>query len=302
MTEDKQQPKILDKYKYPWHKEEFPEIDSIVIGRVFRIDDQNGIFFHLLDYMSKEAYMPLRQISVKKVKRVRSFFKEGDVKPILVSKVDTEKGHIDVSNKYLEMAKDDIERLEKYGKLVKIFYTWLLLLTNRDKEIFSENINMELWKHIMDLTLWNYSISDIYDNIIDIRTDKKTIQDVFPLLYEALQSETIDNVSLNDLPRLKKIIYSTIHYELTVQIRLKLISWRANTLSFIKDIISMINDKIKSHHFIGKLLINAPHYEFVIKSNKKEKIELFYETIDSDINDILKDFTDVDYKIEKSIS
>lgn len=294
--------KLLDRYQYPWHKSDFPEIDTIVIGKAFRIDAQNGIFFHLLDYMSREAYMPLRQISVKKVKRVRSFFKEGDVKPILVSKVDLEKGHIDVSNKYLEMAKDDIERLQKYEKLIKIFYSWLLSISNRDKEIFTENIDMELWKRIMGLTLWNFSISDIYDNMIQIRSDKKTIRDVFPLLHQALESRSIDSIDLTDMISLNKIIFSHINFEITVVVRLRLLTWKAYSLSFIQKMIALLGDKISLYHLPYKLMINAPHYEFVIKNNNKDKMEKFYENVDIDFMHLLEQSTDIDFSIEKKMS
>lgn len=294
--------KIMDKYKYPWHKDEYPESDNIVIGKAYKIDDQNGIFFHLLDYMSKEAYMPLRQISVKKVKRVRAFFKEGDIKPILVTKVDIEKGHIDVSNKYLDMAQDDIERLEKYEKLIKIFHSWLLQVINKNEESFCKNISQELWKSVMESTLWNYHISEIYENILDIRTDKKEIKDVFPLFYTKLEINEIENINICDLEKLKTIINNNINYEINVSIKLKLTTWRANSLQYIKEILNNINDKIKSLEFTVKLIINAPIYEFNLKSNKKEKIELFYENIDADLNFLLEQYNDIDFNFEKTIS
>ena len=108
-------------FNVPWHKNEYPEPDDIVIGYINKIED-TGLSVFILDYQKKEALMPLQELSRKKISSIRTLFKEGDIKPLLVLRVDNKKGFIDLSNKYINMARDEIDRLEKYTVVIRIFY------------------------------------------------------------------------------------------------------------------------------------------------------------------------------------
>jgi translation initiation factor 2 alpha subunit (eIF-2alpha) len=284
--------KNLDLFDYKWHKEDLPAEDSIVIGRVQSID-QNGVFFQILDYQSQNALMPLNQVSSKRIRTVKSVFKEGDVKPVLVTKVDDKNGFIDISNKYVNMAVEDIDRLDKYIQLIRIWKSWILYLVNKNNSSnnYILTIDHEYWNLILNQSLWNYTMGDAYENIVDIRTSKKTVQNVFPGLL------TLSNIIEQDLEKLVELVEKNINYEMVITIQLTLRSFATNGLATLQKILDELQNKYEN----CKLFINSPHYTFVIKSHKKEIMETIYERIEDNFVAILENEKDVDYQLEKSI-
>jgi len=284
--------KNLDLFDYKWHKQSLPAEDSIVIGRVKSID-QNGVFFQILDYQSQNALMPLNQVSSKRIRTVKSVFKEGDIKPVLVTKVDDKNGFIDISNKYVNMATEDIDRLDKYIQLIRIWKSWILYLINKNntKDDYILTINHEYWNLIMDQTLWNYTMGDAYENVVDIRTSKKSVQKVFPGLL------TLPDMCEKDLEKLVELVEKNISYEVVITIQLTLRSFATNGLSNLQKILVDLQKKYED----CKLFINSPQYTFVMKSHKKEIMEQLYECIENDFSIVLENEKDVDYQLEKSI-
>ena len=284
--------KNLDLFDYKWHKKDLPEEDSIVIGRVKSID-QNGVFFQILDYQSQNALMPLNQVSSKRIRTVKSVFKEGDVKPVLVTKVDDKNGFIDISNKYVNMAAEDIDRLEKYIQLIRIWKAWMLYLVNKNNSSgdYILTINHNDWNSIMNQTLWNFRMGDAYENVVNIRTGKHTIQEIFPGLL------TLPDITEKDLDKLLEQIEKNISYEVVITIQLTLSSFATNGLASLQNILRQLQETCQE----SKLFINSPQYTFVIKSHKKEYMEKMYESVEDNFAKVLEAEKDVEYTLEKSI-
>jgi translation initiation factor 2 alpha subunit (eIF-2alpha) len=284
--------KNLDLFDYKWHKEALPAEDSIVIGRVKSID-QNGVFFQILDYQSQEALMPLNQVSSKRIRTVKSVFKEGDIKPVLVTKVDDKNGFIDISNKYVNMATEDIDRLDKYIQLIRIWKSWILYLVNKNNasDDYILTINHEYWNIIMNQTLWNFTMGDAYENVVHIRTSKKSVQNVFPGLL------TLPDICETDLDKLVELVEKNISYEMVINIQLTLRSFATNGLANLQKILVELQKKYED----CKLFINSPQYTFVLKSHKKDNMEMIYESIEDDFATVLENEKDADYQLEKSI-
>lgn len=270
----------IELYKHKWHKNKFPTEDTIVIGQVKSIDT-NGVFFQILDYSNLGALMALNQVSSKRIKTVKSIFKENDIRPVLVTKVDEKTGYVDLSNKYLNKVQDDIDRLDKYAILIKIMKAWMMKMFG---DITDEN-----WNQIMELTLWKYPLGDIYDHFMDIKTDKKTILDIFPDL-----SSTVTENFLLDF---KKIINTQIFYEIEISVKVIIKSFSSKSLDQLKNVCTQLQDKIQN----CKLFINSPQYTFIVKSHQKEQMEKLFESIEKDFDTILKN-PDIEYSIEKNIS
>jgi translation initiation factor 2 alpha subunit (eIF-2alpha) len=278
-------------FKYHWYKTKYPKVDQIVICKAVKIEEI-GIKFQILDYLGIEAFMPLNELSRKKIKSIRSIFKEGDIKPLLVLRVDEENGYIDLSNKYVDMAKDDIIRLDKYSSLVNIFHKWCLYLENKGNLKFNQNIPINLWENVLESTLWTYQTSEIYDNIMKIRTNENTILEIFP---------NLSDYDENDLLKLNKIIIESISFEININIKLKIVCWAINPILYIQNVCSNLSDKIKSYELDSIIKSSSPIYEFVIKTNKLEIVDEFFEKIEDEFNKILREATDLDFTIEKEI-
>ena len=283
----------LDIFKYPWYKNEYPKIDQIVICKAIKIED-TGITFEILNYLSKQAFMPLNELSRKKVKSVRSIFKEGDIRPLLVLTVDDINGYIDLSNKYVDMVKDDITRLENYSTLVHIFYKWILYLENKDRKDFNQNITIDKWNEIFNSSLWEYKTNEIYEIMKKIRTRENTLREIFPKLSEDIYHK-------NDLIKLNKIIDDFIIIEVNISIRIKLICWAIEPILYIQNVCSLLSEKIKSYNLESNLSVSSPIYEFMIKSNELDFAEDFYDKIEDEFIPVLKQFKDISFLIQKNI-
>jgi translation initiation factor 2 alpha subunit (eIF-2alpha) len=291
--------KSLDKFQYPWYREEYPEIDSIVIGRVKSITDM-GLFFELLDYQFRDAFMPLNQVSKKKFKSVRSIFKIGDIKPVLVLRIDDQKGYIDLSNKYIEMATEDISRIERYASIITVFLDWLKHVVNKDKKTddpFIVNIDSKLWTKIMEITVWKYPKSEIYQLMKDISTNQSTVQIAFPELYKAIDGL----IEHDDLIMLDQCIKSAFKIEVSLHLKIKLIVLSIHSISVIQNICHEIRNKFESDGYSVFLDITCPFYEFIIKDSNKDRLESYGESLDTSLSIILDKYLDIEYIIDKNM-
>lgn len=264
-------------FNVPWHKNEYPEPDDIIIGYINKIED-TGLSVFILDYQKKEALMPLQELSRKKISSIRTLFKEGDIKPLLVLRVDNKKGFIDLSNKYINMARDEIDRLEKYTVVIRIFYQWLHLTKK-----------LEQWNDVMSSSVWLYSKTDIYNHLIDIKTQTKEIKDIFP------------NLALNDnINSLLKLINDNINYTLELELHLKLIVWESNAINIIKEILKLIENDFGLPLHISV----PPNYTFLYKSSDKNKMFLLKDTLEELIKSKLINYENknVKYNIKIDIN
>jgi translation initiation factor 2 subunit 1 len=264
-------------FTLPWHEESLPDPDDIVIGYINKIEE-TGLIVHILDYGGIEALMPLQELSRKKVSSIRSLFKEGDIRPLLVLRVDKDKGFIDLSNKYVNMAQDEISRLDKYALVIKIFYQWLF---NKDK------INIDNWRNTLSNSVWLYSKSEIYDIITDIKMNITDIKTMFPNLI-TLFTDT-------DITKLKKIIDEYITYSVKLYVSINLIVWGINAISTIKTILSEIKNELGDESELVKT--TAPNYVFVLKSNNKNYLVSLNNTLKETLEEKLKKYTDIKFNI-----
>ena len=76
--------------------DEFPESGELVLGTVKDIFKQ-GAFITLDEYYARTGMLPLSEISLKWVRNIRDYVKEGQKVVLLVLRIDQQKGHIDLS-------------------------------------------------------------------------------------------------------------------------------------------------------------------------------------------------------------
>lgn len=278
----------------PWYPHKYPKPDDIVIGCVDGVDD-TGIRVLLLDYNFIEGFMPLQELSSRKMYSIKKMFKEGQIKPLLVLTVDEEKGYIDLSNKYIDMAHDDIVRLEKYSYLIKIMYHWLIRMTGN----FSTKLDPDDWKKVMEATLWTQSKSKLYDIFLDIKMGEESVSNAFPNLLQVNTSFTINNESV-DL--LKEIICDTIVYEIELKLKINLKVFSSNAVTVIKTILSRILESVSLEYPDFKLGSMAPpEYEFVLRSNSKKSTLKLFDDIDETVESIVRDYNDVVFTFDKEV-
>jgi len=89
-------------------RREWPQQGEIVIGTVAQVFDK-GAYITLDEYGGKRAYLPLNEVSSSWFHNIRDVIREGQKTAFKVIRVDTSKGHIDLSLKRVA----DVERDRK---------------------------------------------------------------------------------------------------------------------------------------------------------------------------------------------
>jgi len=118
-------------FAMPWHANDYPDKETVVICRIERLEVY-GFKVSILNYGGIGAFLALNELSRKKIRSIRSIVKVGDIKPLLVIKKDYkhDQVYIDLSNKQLTNAEEEVDKLEKYYRLINIFHIWLKKIYN----------------------------------------------------------------------------------------------------------------------------------------------------------------------------
>ena len=104
-----------------FQKKGFPEESEIVICTVSKIN-YHSVFVTLNDYANKSAMLHISEISPGRIRNIKDYVKEGKVIVCKVLKVDSTKGHIDVSLRRVNenQRRDKIDFLKQEQKAEKI--------------------------------------------------------------------------------------------------------------------------------------------------------------------------------------
>jgi translation initiation factor 2 subunit 1 len=129
----------------------FPNEGEFVLGTVQSIFKQ-GAFITLDEYVGKRGMLPLSEISLKWVRNIRDYVKEGQKVVLLVLKVDQERGHIDLSLRRVNDAQrkqklQDVKQEQRAKKIIELIASELKA---KPDEVF-EKVNAELGKDYLSL-------------------------------------------------------------------------------------------------------------------------------------------------------
>jgi translation initiation factor 2 subunit 1 len=109
-------------YSVPWYPSQYPAEEEAVIVRLTRKDEM-GFWVQLLEYGSAEGMIPLGQYTTRRTRRIPKSIKVGKQDTAVVSKVDREKGNMDLTRQGLK--EQDIEEANKRFQDTKGFMTVL---------------------------------------------------------------------------------------------------------------------------------------------------------------------------------
>jgi len=95
-------------------KKRVPEKDELVMCKIVSIDDM-GVICNLLEYNNLEGFLPLSEISRKRIRSVLRHVREGQKQVLQVLRVDTERKFTDLSKKYITPSERETGT-DKYNK------------------------------------------------------------------------------------------------------------------------------------------------------------------------------------------
>ena len=96
------------------YEAKFPEVDEVVMVQVKSIAEM-GAYVQLLEYNNIEGMILLSELTRRRIRSVSKLIKVGRIEPVMVLRVDKEKGYIDLSKR--RVSPEDVAACEeKYNK------------------------------------------------------------------------------------------------------------------------------------------------------------------------------------------
>lgn len=128
------------------YEPKFPEVDDVVMVQVKSIAEM-GAYVELMEYNNIEGMVLLSELSRKRIRSITRIIKVGRQEPVMVLRVDKEKGYIDLSKR--RVSQEDIAKCEeKYGKskLVHSIMRHVAETTGEDLEQLNSEITWPLYR------------------------------------------------------------------------------------------------------------------------------------------------------------
>ena len=96
------------------YEAKYPEADDVVMVQVKNIADM-GAYVSLLEYNNIEGMILLSELSRRRIRSISSLIRVGKQEPVMVVRVDKNKGYIDLSKR--RATEEDVAACEeKYNK------------------------------------------------------------------------------------------------------------------------------------------------------------------------------------------
>ncbi|KAI3891584.1 hypothetical protein MKX03_033131 [Papaver bracteatum] len=191
----------------------YPEVDMAVMIQVKNIADM-GAYVSLLEYNNIEGMILFSELSRRRIRSVSSLIKVGRQEPVMVLRVDKEKGYIDLSKR--RVAEEDIatceERYNK-SKLVHSIMRHVAETMQLDLEDLYIHVGWPLYrKYGHAFEAFKLIVADP-DTILDSLTrevkeagpDGKEVTKVVPALTEEVKDALIKNIKRRMTPQPMKI-------------------------------------------------------------------------------------------------
>eukprot|EP01054_Gregarina_sp_Poly1_P005213 Gregarina_sp_Poly_1__5212@NODE_2762_length_1748_cov_129_553837_g392_i3_p1_GENE_NODE_2762_length_1748_cov_129_553837_g392_i3NODE_2762_length_1748_cov_129_553837_g392_i3_p1_ORF_typecomplete_len332_score60_09EIF_2_alpha/PF07541_12/9_6e28EIF_2_alpha/PF07541_12/3_1e02S1/PF00575_23/2_9e10RNA_pol_3_Rpc31/PF11705_8/0_00058Astro_capsid_p/PF12226_8/0_092BUD22/PF09073_10/0_12CENPB_dimeris/PF09026_10/0_22GEN1_C/PF18380_1/0_4NOA36/PF06524_12/0_32Sigma70_ner/PF04546_13/87Sigma70_ner/PF04546_13/1_4DNA_pol_phi/ len=126
-----------------FYANEFPEPNELVVVKVARIENNMGAYVTLLEYGRMEGLILPSELSKRRFRSISKLIRVGRQEVVMVVRVDTEKGYVDLSKK--RVAPEDIAATEeKYSKSKKVYLTARQVAGQLDMDIMDLN-KVAIW-------------------------------------------------------------------------------------------------------------------------------------------------------------
>ncbi|CAD7089049.1 unnamed protein product [Hermetia illucens] len=174
-----------------FYKEKYPEVEDVVMVNVRSIAEM-GAYVHLLEYDNIEGMILLSELSRRRIRSINKLIRVGRTEPVVVIRVDKEKGYIDLSKR--RVSAEDVEKCtERFAKAKAVNS---ILRHVADILMYKSNSQLE---ELYQKTAWHFE--EKYKN-------KASAYDIFKqavvdpsLLDECGLDESTRDVLLNNIKR-----------------------------------------------------------------------------------------------------
>lgn len=232
-------------------RDQYPESGEFILGTVQSIFRQ-GAFITLDEYGSKKGMLHLSEISLKWVRNIRDYVREGQKVVLLVLNVNPERGHIDLSLRRVGDAQrkrklQDVKQRQRAEKLLKILADEL--------KVSLDEVNNRIGDKLLK------DFSSLYAGLEAIVVDNSVVDKLS--LDEEWKSTLIDVVEKNIKP---PFVYITGYVELR--------SYEPEGVNIIKESLKNMGDyEHDSDSEIEVSYISPPIYQVKVRSKDYKSAE-----------------------------
>lgn len=230
-------------------KTEYPKPGEFIITTIQEIFKQ-GAFVTLDEYKNKKGMLSLSEISPKWVRNIRDYVKEGQKVVLLVLRVDSERGHIDLSLRRVTDAqrKEKVQEIKQKQRAEKL----LEFLANELKVPVAE-INKMVGDKLLE------KFDSLYEGLEAITLNKSIIDELD--IDEKWKSALIALVNKSIKPPL---------VDVTGYVELR--SYEPNGVDILKDALKTIED-YKTSSKIEVNYVSAPIYRVKVTAGDYKTAE-----------------------------
>lgn len=242
-----------------FYKNEYPEIDDIVIVKIIR-EDEFGYYCELLEYENIEGFLSLSEL-VKGRFAKKHLLKINDILPLLIIKMDQIKRIVDLSKKKLDEVGTN-KVLMRYksclniNKLMNELYIMYLKYCDIEDSDIIYSIN-----DIMNNTIW--PLYEIYDLDNYNMIFRNILENPKLILTTEIFEEMFINKALSNMNNRTKKKNMIIELEFILMIN------EDNGVNKIKEVLEI---QLEEKNFVLKILImNPPLYKIKLEGTCKIK-------------------------------
>nr|GMC94293.1 eukaryotic translation initiation factor 2 subunit alpha homolog [Ipomoea batatas] len=195
------------------YEAKYPEVDHAVMIQVKSMAD-SGAYVSLLEYNNIEGMILFSELSRRRIRSISSLIKVGRIEPVMVLRVDKEKGYIDLSKR--RVSEEDIQACEERynkSKLVHSIMRHVAETMQTDLEDLYIHVGWPLYrKYGHAFEAFKLVVNDpdsvlnsLTREVKDVGPDGKEVTKVVPALSEEVKDSLVKNIRRRMTPQPLKI-------------------------------------------------------------------------------------------------
>ncbi|GBG60328.1 hypothetical protein CBR_g4284 [Chara braunii] len=180
------------------YEAKYPEVDDVVMVQVKNIAEM-GAYVSLLEYNNIEGMILLSELSRRRIRSISSLIKVGRQEPVMVVRVDKEKGYIDLSKR--RVSEEEVQKCEEKFNKSKMVHS----IMRHVAETLGEDVE-DLYVHIGWPLYRKYGHA--FEAFKIIVTDPKSVLD--PLTREVEEEDEEGNKVTKKVPAVTEEVRNTL--------------------------------------------------------------------------------------------
>lgn len=195
------------------YEAKYPEVDQAVMIQVKSMAD-SGAYVSLLEYNNIEGMILFSELSRRRIRSISSLIRVGRIEPVMVLRVNKEKGYIDLSKR--RVAEEDIQACEERynkSKLVHSIMRHVAETMELDLEDLYIHVGWPLYrKYGHAFEAFKLIVNDpdsilnsLTREVTEVGPDGNTITRVVPALSEEVKNALVQNIRRRMTPQPLKI-------------------------------------------------------------------------------------------------